>query len=264
MNDSNPFASPQVDSERPVREDEIERPVVPYVSAHSLAVWTIGLIALAVLLDVVGAGSTYAEIQLLNRAASGVDIDPELASTNDWRQMAIGLVQMVVSLAAGICFLMWIYRAHRNLPALGARRLKYSPGWTVGYFFIPILNLFRPYQATAEIWRASDPSVMMSERSGWSEVPTPNILPLWWAFWLLATFVGQVAARMALQDAEVNELITASWTTLATDFFHGVAGVFLILVVQGIDRNQTEKAERLGVTSGRDIRSDDRITAELA
>lgn len=41
----------------------------------------------------------------------------------------------------------WIYVAHKNLPALGAENLRFRPGLAVGSFFIPIYNLWGPFQA---------------------------------------------------------------------------------------------------------------------
>ncbi|MFC1995866.1 DUF4328 domain-containing protein [Chloroflexota bacterium] len=47
----------------------------------------------------------------------------------------------ILFVITAVLFYMWIHRAHRNLPSLGVSGLKYSPGWAVGGFFIPILNL---------------------------------------------------------------------------------------------------------------------------
>jgi hypothetical protein len=40
-------------------------------------------------------------------------------------------------IAAGIVFLIWVYRAHNNLSSLKVRGLEYTPGWAVGLWFIP-------------------------------------------------------------------------------------------------------------------------------
>jgi hypothetical protein len=49
-------------------------------------------------------------------------------------------------LAAEVLFLLWQYRAAKTARALGypARR---SPGWGVGSYFVPVVNLWMPYQA---------------------------------------------------------------------------------------------------------------------
>ena len=57
------------------------------------------------------------------------------ATASDNRQAAIGSIYLVLFVLTAILFLMWIHRAHRNLPSLGSSSLKYSPGWAVGGFF---------------------------------------------------------------------------------------------------------------------------------
>ena len=201
-------------------------------------------LAICGVLDVVGAVSTYSEIQLLNRAMEQ-GIGEEEANSNDRRQFIIGVLQTIAVIFAAVAFLMWIHRVHRNLPALGARRLQYSPGWAVGYFFIPILNLFRPYQVTKEIWRGSDPQAAFSEHSGLSEISTPALLPIWWTFWIVANLAGRASARMSLRAESLDEMITSSWVTLVADIASAVAAVLALRLVFEIDRNQEQKASAL-------------------
>ena len=51
---------------------------------------------------------------------------------------------------------MWIYRVARTMRALGGRGTSRSrqAGRSAG-IFVPIANLWKPYQAMSEIWRAS-------------------------------------------------------------------------------------------------------------
>ena len=32
---------------------------------------------------------------------------------------------------------------------------SFTPGWSVGWFFVPIMNPWKPFQAMREIWQAS-------------------------------------------------------------------------------------------------------------
>ena len=77
-------------------------------------------------------------------------------------------------IAAGVAFLMWTYRASQNLVAMGVQ-LRYSSGWAVGCWFIPIISLFRPYQAMKEIWKRSHPN---------RYDPDALLVDVWWALWL--------------------------------------------------------------------------------
>ena len=58
--------------------------------------------------------------------------------------------------------------------------MSISAGWAAGYFFIPIMNLWKPYQAMKEIWQGSDPDPTVHAFS----VRVPALLPWWWGLFL--------------------------------------------------------------------------------
>jgi hypothetical protein len=70
-------------------------------------------------------------------------------------QGIIAILQLVNLVVLIVLFCIWIYRANSNARQLGATDMQFSPGWSVGWYFIPIANLWKPYQAMCEIWRAS-------------------------------------------------------------------------------------------------------------
>src|SRR5262249_5348965 len=90
------------------------------------------------------------------------------------------------------------YRVYSNLYLFRVSGLTYSPGWAVGYFFIPIISLFRPYQALQEVWRASDPDVPADDRRGWRDTDSSPVILLWWLLWIAGGILAQVYLRMAL------------------------------------------------------------------
>lgn len=96
------------------------------------------------------------------------------------QQMGFGAVGMLVILAAivrGVLCLHWMWRANKNAHSL-ASMIETTPGWAWGAFFVPIWNLFKPFQAMSEIWRSAENPV------SWRGIATPAILWVWWALWL--------------------------------------------------------------------------------
>src|SRR6185503_6280418 len=69
------------------------------------------------------------------------------ATANDMRERLMSFGAGILFLITVIVFGRWIYRAHQNLPELGVRHLNFTPGWAVGCLFVPIVNLWAPYQA---------------------------------------------------------------------------------------------------------------------
>ena len=75
--------------------------------------------------------------------------------------------------------LRWVYRVSSNAWQFAAgNSLRYTPGAAVGSFFIPLLNLWRPYRVMCEIWQVSHTAVPSHAVRGlW-------LLRCWWALFL--------------------------------------------------------------------------------
>jgi hypothetical protein len=198
---------------------------------------------LVTLLHLVGIGSDYSQLMLVSKAVAGQTIDPSEATANDSRHQFIAALQLLVYIATSLVFLMWLHRVYRNLQALGVLGLKYSPGWAVGGFFVPFLNLVRPFQVVKEIWKASDPKV--APRYSWQDAPTSGLVGWWWALFLISSFLGQLVWRMSAGAHTPASVLNLTNALLASDAFSALASVPAILLVRGVDRRQDEKYRRL-------------------
>jgi hypothetical protein len=134
----------------------------------------------------------------------------------------------------------WIYNAACNVRALGARGLSTSPGWSVGWYFVPIMSLFRPFQAMDEIDHAS------ASPTAWASERTPGLLRWWWAAWLISGVSGNavaVASRGLNTLPELSGLTIFQLIEAALD----VAAVSLFLaVIWRISRRQAATRSALG------------------
>ncbi len=102
-------------------------------------------------------------------------------------------LRVLLLLTTGVCFLIWTYRLHRNLRAFGVERLSVTAGWAVGYFFVPVISLYRPYQIFSEIWKASDPGPAPRDGAAWQALKVPALVGVWWAFWLCSGIIDQLS-----------------------------------------------------------------------
>ncbi|MBO0837848.1 MAG: DUF4328 domain-containing protein, partial [Actinobacteria bacterium] len=66
--------------------------------------------------------------------------------------LALCLFVLICLPVGAAAIAVWTYGAYRNLPALGAGGLSWSPGWGAGAWFVPIANLFVPYLVTRQVW----------------------------------------------------------------------------------------------------------------
>jgi hypothetical protein len=159
---------------------------------------------------VLGVISLLSDFAQFNLAASG-SITKEAAQANDARQQIIGIVQLLAFIVTGVAFLMWIYRANLNVRGFGAGEMKFTPGWSVGYYFIPFVNLVRPYQAMKEIWKCS------ANPGNWRMQPGSALLGWWWALWLISGFLGQISFRLSLAVDSPDSLQTATVASMISN-----------------------------------------------
>jgi Domain of unknown function (DUF4328) len=152
----------------------------------------------------------------------------DVAGAPEWgpavERIAIA-VENVVRWAAIVLFLVWIYRAARNVRALGRKGMTITPGWCVGWFFVPIAMLFMPYRAMREIAVTSD-----AEGKG----QTPAFVLGWWLLFLGDRILSMVRG-VVLDHADLATHIAFE---VANDIVATAALVALFLTVRFISRGQ--------------------------
>jgi hypothetical protein len=108
------------------------------------------------------------------------------------RQDVIIILQLASFIIVGLLFLRWTYWANHNAWFLGAR-LSFTPGWAIGWYFIPVASLWKPYEAMQEIWQASrDPA-------NWRAQRRTGLLPWWWFLLLLAGAMSSASCALRLR-----------------------------------------------------------------
>jgi hypothetical protein len=71
--------------------------------------------------------------------------------------LALGSLLGLLTLAAVIIACVWQYRAASTARALGYSA-THAPGWGVGSWFVPVVNLWMPYQAIRDCLAPEDPN----------------------------------------------------------------------------------------------------------
>jgi hypothetical protein len=169
-------------------------------------------------------------------------LSPDQVANNDPIQVVVGLLQSGLGIVTGITFLKWIYRAYKNIKGFGAEGLRFSPGWAVGYYFIPILSLIRPVQVMSEIWRASD------DPGNWRQRPGSWLIASWWTLFLLYTGVTQVSLEIAFQASTNDQWTLAAVLAILGDLFSIPLSIATLRLITEIYRRQEVLVE--GVIAG--------------
>ena len=175
---------------------------------HTLSCWLLGLLAISGLLIVVMIFTSLNERRMLYSIQEGAFSSTEemmaAAEFSDLLQGGMAILFLLAWLPAMVVSLVWIYRSACNAHALSRARVHPTPGWSVGWYFVPLANLFKPYSAMKEIWAAS------SNPQDWKRLPTPTILQLWWFFWVTGAILGRVSFKMSMKAEDVGSLLQAN------------------------------------------------------
>ncbi|HSG33040.1 MAG TPA: DUF4328 domain-containing protein, partial [Sphingomonadaceae bacterium] len=94
----------------------------------------------------------FPAVFLAGFAAASLGLSPVTLS-----MLALAYASAYLLLLFGIVVMscLWTYRAWRNLHDLGLTGLRYSPGWAVGSYFVPLVNLYVPFKAMRELYNRS-------------------------------------------------------------------------------------------------------------
>lgn len=204
-----------------------------------MGLWAIGLMGATAFMQLLAALSTYAQIRLLQQALLGHRITQAMATANDSRQAFISLNLLAVSVAATILLSVWVYRARKNVAALGATELTYSPALAAWGSLILILAILM----IGEIWKASDPEV--PDGPSWKrEARKTPLIALWWVGVFAANILGRISSTMAAKST-LPELIHASWLGVTGHLVGMVAGVIICFIIWEINRRQELKYQRV-------------------
>ena len=181
-------------------------------------------------LNIIAIFSDVAQINLLK----SVNIAMAKAEVNDTRQQVIGIICLIAFVVTGVTFLKWIYRANLNVRGFGARELKFTPGWSIGYYFIPILNFFKPYQAMKEIWKTS------KNPANWENEQGSPLLVWWWTLWLFSILFGKFTFRGVMRADTITKLSEATIVTIIDSFIWIVLTAVAISLVSRIFEMQRD------------------------
>lgn len=216
----------------------------PFTSAHGRAV----MVKILLIIGAVATGMSLLA-EALSFAFPPITEDQDLGENPMGAALVlivflVAVLELIVYVATVIFFLMWLYRAYSNLRAFNrSRRLDHSPGWAVGSFFIPFVNLVIPYRAVKEVWQKSE----TSDEEFLSEPGPPVWFPIWWMFWLLSSFANNISMRLTFNENVAPE--TATMVAVVAGFLSIVAAVFAYQVVDLIDKKQEVAGMRLGFGS---------------
>jgi hypothetical protein len=204
----------------------VAAPAPQFRSLRGLAIaltWVlVGVIAVSLAL----AGVLYHRLDVADRYFHG-----DLAAVTDLHHAddavsGFSAAGGALTLAVFVLVIVLLYRAAKNTELWNTARARWTPGWTIGGWFIPVANFVIPFLVIRDIWRRTTESM-------------PN--GLLWAWWLL--FLGGRAVMFVDPgDSTLHDIRVRDGFDIAGELLLVVSAILLISWVWRLTRAQHDRS----------------------
>ena len=162
----------------------------------------------------------------------------DLMSADDLVGTANGIFA-ILFLATATVLIIWQWRGAMNNEVLGRIRPRYTPGWSIGAWFIPIANFVIPVRIFQDLWQGADSTNRNFQ--DWRGLRRWSVIGWWWTFYV----AGSVLRFTVSGDRTLDQVRTADRVNSVGSVLLAVAAVLAIFVIRAItDRQETARTER--------------------
>jgi hypothetical protein len=236
---------PSTPTRKPDSQYEVfERRVAKgFTSPETVRNVSIGLVVLSLVFGLIAIVSDAMEINLINQVISGEFVSDAALDANDQRQVTVYWLSLGTYFLAIAAFMFFIHRVASNLPEvnhLDRWSQKFSPGWSVGWFFIPFANFVQAPRVVAELWKGSHPSYGLRNQRSWTECPVTKVIWLWWALVVISGIMNW-SLRSIDDDSTLEDYVSAIEAVIVAEVLFLLAGIAVIWLIKTIAANQIMK-----------------------
>lgn len=187
--------------------------------------WAQAAVAGPVVCSTLMIGVFVRRIIVFRSALAGHFLSRAVALGHDRQALLVSRLQAPAFVIGVVALLYWVYQAYTALRSWAGRPTRFTPGWSVAFWFIPILNILRIYQVVKELWVTSeaDPKTPTSPRVG-----------LWYLAYY-ATVVAHLQVK-ALQPHihTTTDRLTFAWMQLGEESLRLLAALLLISIIRDV------------------------------
>ena len=175
------------------------------------------------------------------------DVYEILAEKNDSRVAIVSGLYGLFILSSFFIIGRWLFVSSKINHLSEVKDLSISPGWAVGWYFIPFANLVMPYRSLKETFKAS------FKTDDWENIEVPHDFPAWWTTWIIGNILTNASLRLSLNMGESYtyvQLNQLSYVDICIDLLYIINSFALLRIIAIVSDNQKDK--NFTLTSERD------------
>lgn len=205
------------------------------------------MFTLSIIIGVVAVVTGFTQYGLLTDVNNGINVSDSVIESNESLNTIVSIIQTVIAVLTVISFLLWFYKTHKNTVNISEQPLKYSPLWSVGGFFIPLINLVLPYKIAKEIWYAS-----VNDSYDYNQLnnkPMVGFIMTWWLLFILSSGTSRLSSQLILKAEELQSFIEATISYIVSDSLIILGSIAAIYFIKTVSNVQKTTLSRLNTNS---------------
>jgi hypothetical protein len=241
---SQPFSAPPAQQyPQPAPWSPVEPPSLRYAHRSFRSVSGLGtavsiLICLVALAQAVLAASEWYTYKVVKDYVEGPVKDLDRLDRADEVVFLAVRGWMLALLAAGVVFIVWLWRARGNAELFSFGQHRRSRGWVIGGWFCPVVNFWFPKQIVDDVIAASDPRTPPL-RPDLRRIPRRGLVLAWWLAWVATMVRGNVGnPDLAADVQDVSDRVLGASVSTVGAVLVAVCAVLAMRVVRLVNRLQ--------------------------
>jgi uncharacterized membrane protein len=202
------------------------------------------LIYIVLAMNIVVFISSYMQYSMLEKASGGHFPSFEEAKANDQRELLVAVIYMIIYIVSAITFIQWFRRAYFNLHQR-VKNLSSSEGWAAGCWFVPVLNLFKPYQIMSEMFKET--AKYLADKTKESTLNLSNgIVGLWWTIWVVNAVTGYYVYIQTRELKSIETMMDITMLSMISALLLAVLAPITIKIIKNYSAAEEVLAEETG------------------
>jgi hypothetical protein len=175
-------------------------------------------------------------VHQLAQAKDGFEFSQEFFQLFDQLNPFLSILYIIGILVFLVIYFIIIHQVNNNSWHISERGTGYSNRWAVGCFFVPIVNLYKPYGLMKEL-------VLTSQRvSMQKKEPDLLLVKMWWTIEIISIFVSRLVSNFFSKElTDMVSYINYYAVNIASLSFDVLLYVSTFILINRIIRYQREK-----------------------
>ncbi len=169
----------------------------------------------------------YFFIDFLYSIADGVEYSASAFADIDRLADILSMSHIVISIISFILFTIWFYKSYANLENV-VDNLEHKKGWIIGAWFVPIVNLYKPYKIMQDMYLKAQ-GILNYKESYHKDSISTRVIAWWWALYLISAFSSKISDVILKDPQSMDTLFTGVYIGVASEI---VAVAYVVLSIK--------------------------------